>query len=243
MTGSSAGGGGSAADSGEFGVADTAARYLADELSAADAAAFEARVAAEPQLYRDIDYSLRLREGLATLRDRGELVPLMRRDRRRAFASAAAIAAAALLIGIVWLSRTAQHSEPVILARAGAQLLDESGKALPIGARVTLLRTRGAARVNEVMLPAARAAIELVLLPPSLVREARYTVFLIRRVGEGSPVRGEIRGVTVDASGYLDLFIDSSTLEPGAYAIELRTGDGETGVPEGEIAFDVIPRR
>jgi hypothetical protein len=242
MTGSSRELGVPTADSGEPDIAETTARYLADELSAADAAAFEARVAAEPQIYRDIDFSLRLKEGLATLEERAELAPLMTRDRRRVFAAAAIAAAMAVLVGVVWFSRTASHAGPIILARARAELLDESGKPLPLAGRVTLVRTRGLVQADEVTLPTARATIELSVLPPGAEAEARYSVLLNRReTGRSTPAAGEIRGLTVDAGGYLDVFVDSSTLKPGAYAITLRAEGGESRVPEGEIAFVVVP--
>jgi hypothetical protein len=234
----------SIADSDELDMAESAARYLADQMSAAEAAAFEARVAMEPQLYRHIDFSLRLKEGLATLHDQGKLAPLLTRDRRRVFAAAAVAAAIALLVGVVWLTRTASHAEVIRVARAGAELLDESGKPLPVAGRVTLLRTRGGGgQASEVTLPSARATIEFVLLPPSVDGRARYRVFLNRRedVG-GSAAAGELRGIIADANGYLDIFVDSSTLKPGAYAIELRAEGGEGHVAEDEVAFVVLPK-
>ena len=228
------------ADSVEPGLAETAARYLADELSASDAAAFEARVAAEPQLYRDIDFSLRLKEGLATLEDREELGPLLTRDKRRVFAAAAIAAALALLVGVVWLSRTAPRAEVVTLARVGADLLDESGNPLPAAGRVMLVRTRGGGRENEVKLPPRRASIEWAMLPPRVEGAPRYSVFLNRRAdGEGSARVGEIRGVAVDASGYLEVFVDSSTLKPGMYAITLQAEGVKALISEGEVAFVV----
>jgi hypothetical protein len=224
----------------ELGLAETAARYLADELSATDAAAFEARVEAEPRLYRDIDFSLRLKEGLATLEDREELAPLLTRDRRRVFAAAAIAAAIALLVGVVWLTRTAPRAEVVTLARVGTDLLDESGNPLPVAGRVTLVRTRGGGQANEVKLPAGRASIEWALLPPRVDGPPRYSVFLNRRAdGDGSARVGEIRGVAVDANGYVEVFVDSSTLKPGMYAITLQAEGGKALISESEVAYVV----
>ena len=234
----------SAVDSSEPDMAETTARYLADQLSAADAAAFEARVAAQPQLYRDIDVALRLKEGLATLQERGELAPLLARDRRRVFAAAAIAAAIALVVGALWLGRTAPHAEAVILASAEAALLDASGKQLPVAARVTLVRTRGGVQANEVTLPAARAALELALVPPSIDGRVRYRVSLNRTESGGSVAKvGEIRDVTVDASGYVHLFIDAATMTPGIYAIALQAEGDEDRAPRGEVGFVVLPAR
>ncbi len=44
------------------------ARYLADQLSPAEAEAFEAYYTQHPSMVREIEYALRLKEGLATLR-------------------------------------------------------------------------------------------------------------------------------------------------------------------------------
>jgi hypothetical protein len=235
----------STADSGELDLAETTARYLADQLDAADASAFEARVAAEPRLYRDIDFSLRLKEGLATLQDRGELASLMKPDRRRVFAAAAIAAAIALLVGVVWLSRTASHAGAVTLARAGEALLDDAGKPLPTTGRVMLVRTRGDLGAREVTLPAARASIELLLEPPSIEGRPQYHIFLKRQDGGAIDAKvGELGSVAVDASGYVDVFVDSSTLKPGMYAIALRTeGGGESPIPAAEVAFVVVPSR
>jgi hypothetical protein len=223
--------------SGEPDVAETTARYLADELNAADAAAFEARLAADPRVYRDIDAKLRLKEGLAVLRDRGELAPLTVRDRRRLFAAAAVAAAIALLIGVAWLSRTAPRG-PVVLARAAEALLDASGKPLPVALRATLMRTRGDAHRNQLALPGTRSAIELALAPSSADGATRYDILLERRESRGSVRIAEIRGVSVDATGFVDVFVDASALRPGTYGIALQA----EGAPGGdEIAFAVVP--
>jgi hypothetical protein len=231
-------------DSAELDVAAIAPRYLAGDLSEADAATFEARIASEPRLYRDIDLSLRLKEGLARLQARGELEPIVRQGRRR-FLIAAAIAAALLVVvGLVWVSRTGLRGESVTLARSAAELVDAQGRPLPVAARVLLARTRGGMGANEVRLPEARAAIELLLLPPRGEEQTRYRISIKRRDAAATTQVARMQGVAADASGYIDVFVDASTLRPGNYAMEVqREGDGDNfAAGEGEVAFDVTAK-
>ena len=75
------------------------ARYLADQLSPAEAEAFESYYTQHPSMVREIEYELRLKEGLATLRDRGQLDALLKARRWRwalPLSIAAAVAGAAL---------------------------------------------------------------------------------------------------------------------------------------------------
>src|SRR5215813_9902512 len=75
------------------------ARYLADQLSPDEAEAFEAYYTQHPSMVREIEYALRLKEGLATLRDRQQLDALMKARRGRwalPLSIAAAVAGAAL---------------------------------------------------------------------------------------------------------------------------------------------------
>src|SRR5512138_3501948 len=75
------------------------ARYLADQLSPAQAEEFEAYYTQHPSMVREIEHALRLKEGLATLRDRGQLDALLKARRWRwalPLSIAAAVAGAAL---------------------------------------------------------------------------------------------------------------------------------------------------
>jgi hypothetical protein len=223
---------------------EISARYLAGELSDLEAASFEARVAQEPELYRDIELRLQLREGLAVLQAKGELEPLLG-SRRRTVRIGLAIAASiiALLIGIVWFFRMSTHAEIVILASSAAELLDANSKPLPIAARYVLVRTRGTEQRNDVPLPPSRSTIELALLPSSMDARARYRISL-KMQKSGAPAKpvGEIRGVAADADGYLDIFVDSSHLSPGTYEIASQT-EGNELVSASTISFVVPPPR
>src|SRR5262245_54003562 len=84
------------------------ARYLAGQMDEAEVAEFEAQYAQDPEVVRDIERTLRLKEGLAELKERGELELLLRSRAasrwysRPAVGLAAAAAISALAVG-VWL--------------------------------------------------------------------------------------------------------------------------------------------
>ena len=80
------------------------ARYLAGQLSTAESAAFEAHYTSHPEVVREIERTLRLKEGLAVLRDRGELDALLQQRNYWRPAMGLAAGIAVLVIG-VWLDR------------------------------------------------------------------------------------------------------------------------------------------
>src|SRR5262249_42689001 len=81
------------------------ARYLAGQLDARDAAAFEAHYANDPETVREIERVLRLKEGLAILKERGELDDLVSRRSVASYWQPALglVAGLAVLMIGVWL--------------------------------------------------------------------------------------------------------------------------------------------
>src|SRR3569833_1049163 len=119
------------------------ARYLAAQLSAEDAEAFEAYYTQHPSMVREIEYTLRLKEGLATLRDRQQLDGLMKARRWRwalPLSIAAAVTAAALG---TWTWYGSSNTAPVAAGTLEA-LLENSSTTLPLSGKYMLVRVRGA---------------------------------------------------------------------------------------------------
>src|SRR4051812_47740139 len=86
------------------------ARYLAGQLTARDAEDFEAHYAQDPDTVREIERVLRLKEGLAILRERGELDELLRaRPAYQRWQPALGLAAGLLVVIVglwFWVGRT-----------------------------------------------------------------------------------------------------------------------------------------
>src|SRR5690348_17584865 len=135
------------------------ARYLADQLSSEESQAFEAYYTEHPSMVREIEHALRLKEGLATLRDRQQLDALVKARRGRwalPLSIAAAVAGAALGTWTWYGGGT--PAEPAA-ARTLEELIDASKATLPVAGKYILVRVRGAEQAPlEVPLPATPSA-------------------------------------------------------------------------------------
>src|SRR3954447_21205824 len=141
------------------------ARYLADQLSPGEAEAFEAYYTQHPSMVREIEYTLRLKEGLATLRDRQQLDGLMKARRWRwalPLGIAAAITSAALG---TWTWYGSPSAAPVAAGTLEA-LLENNHATLPLSGKYLLVRVRSAEQMPlEIPLPAQASAVQLQVLP------------------------------------------------------------------------------
>ena len=202
------------------------ARYLADQLSPAEAEAFEAYYIEHPSMVRDIEYTLRLKEGLATLRDRQQLTALMkaRRWRWAMPISIAAALVAAILGTWTWYGGTPR--DPPVSASL-IELATGSSSPLPLGGKYLLVRVRSAASAPlQIPIPATRSALELQVLPADGAEGAPYRLTLDRlaNVSEVSPEPiGNVSGLTPGADGLVTAWLDSSRLQPGQYSVELTS--------------------
>jgi hypothetical protein len=201
------------------------ARYLAGQLSSAEENGFEDYVASHPEIFREIESTLRMKEGLAVLRDRGELAALLRgRDWRPSFAAAAAAVLVVLALG-VWSWRHAAAPMAPVLAGLPGFVGHDSGS-LPIFATYTLIRSRGESADVDIQLPAQHAAIQIKILPSVFVTQGRYRATLQRigADGEKSLVR-DIDGLQAAGDRFVTLYLDSAQLTPGSYEISLAQAD------------------
>lgn len=215
-------------------------RYLAGLASDSEAELIEQQVARQPELIREFESRLRLREGLAVLRDRGELKPLLR-ARAAAMRIAVSIAASLLLLSLgVWLVYLITHSRPAVLLAHSLDELEQGrtrASALPLGERYVLARARGGDDVVVVVLPPAAAALELAAVPSFSPPAGRFDVSLLAEKDGAFVKIADAARVPLDTSGYAAVFIDSGALTPGTYELLVRSSDAKSGSDLGEDRF------
>jgi hypothetical protein len=213
------------------------ARYLAGQLDAAESAAFEAHYAQDPEIVREIERTLRLKEGLAVLEESGELDALLHRRSYWRPAMGLAAGIAALVVG-VWLWIGQMTVAPIVATVAA--LTDTQGKPLHVAHTYVLVRTRGPAPVIEIPLPQQRSAIELQMCPSSAPEGGRFRVVLeqLDAADAVAPV-AETRATTNPADGFVRAYLDSARLSRGRYAIELQPEGAAAGTPADRFVVEV----
>jgi hypothetical protein len=201
------------------------ARYLAGRLSRAEEDGFEDYAASHPEIFREVESTLRMKEGLAVLRHRGELQALLREpDWRPSLAAAAAAVLVVLGLGL-WTWRHAAAPIAPVLAGLPGFVGRDSGS-LPVFASYTLLRSRGESSDTQIRLPAERAAIQIRILPSVFVMGGRYRASLHRvEADQDYVVVREIDGLEAGADRFVTLYLDSAQLTQGRYEISLAQSD------------------
>lgn len=205
-------------------------RYLADQLTDEERAAFEERMLSDPDVLREVEATARFKVGLAQARERGELEPLLVPERGRARYVAVAAILAVIAIGTsLWRDRV---PPPAPLLATSLQQLADRGARISAGSQFTLQRTRSDDEVDaRIPLPAQRAAIRLRVLPDAGVAGSSHDVSL-RRVADGEGddrAAATIPDLRADDAGYIEFFIDSATLRPGVYRLEVDAATPDAG--------------
>jgi hypothetical protein len=197
------------------------ARYLAGQLPANESDAFERAVSEDPNLRDKTEQVLRFREGLARLRERGELDTLVRTPAPRRwlpYAVAAGVAVAALGI-LPWLN---QPPPLALLARSPSEFATRQLEPPPVLGSYVLARTRGGMALTDVGSGKTVGWIELRAVPSVLSPGARYTVQVRHLDG---PARGAIAGqidrLSAAPDGYVTTYLNLHELEPGDYELSL----------------------
>ncbi len=203
--------------------------FIGGRLSDDECRAFEDRLVRDPALARELEQSLRLREGLQRLRTRGYI--------RRAAASSssfrtwlpAALAAAAIggLALFLWPLRVAGPA-PLLLASPDAPSTENL--AHRSAAHFTFLSVRGGP-VPDLELPSA-GLIEI-RAAPSLHRTAgRYRVTLVRANQGSSATLASVGGLALSSDGYVHCFAEASRLTAGRYGLRIEPDGDTAGVPD-----------
>jgi hypothetical protein len=222
-----------------------ASRYLADQLTDAECAEYEARFAEDPEAVAELEATARLKIGLQRLRRSGELSELLAgtgtHGPNRTWALAMAAGIAAVVIGVsLWFPRSATTGSP-ILASAASAFKDRSGHSLSVLATAPLFRTRAERYDAVIELPATRGAIKLRVLPSSAPSDsAHYQASLARIRDDDSSERivaiDDLKSSKDD--GFVDLYADSSLLAPGRYRLILTRETGASAA--GDVDTFVI---
>ena len=207
-------------------------RYLADQLTDAEHSAFEARLALDPDVLRELEATARLKAGLQKLRDTGQLDALVAERSRTPLFYSAAAAVAVLVLGIGLLRWSSDSGAPM-LAASISSLVDQSGNPLQIGNTYGVLRTRAGAYDAEITLPASQQAIELRVFPSSADRSGSYraSLSLVRENGGEEPP-ASIADLTPASDKFVTFFLDSAQLVPGEYRLAISREDGPSAEAE-----------
>jgi hypothetical protein len=218
-----------------------ASRYLADQLSQAECADYEAGFLQDPETVAELEATARLKIGLQRLRQDGELGELVsgpsyHLSRPVILAMAASIAA--VVIGVsLWMPRANLPSAPLLASTIGA-FKDHDGHSLSVLATAPLFRTRAESYDAVVVLPPRRGAIKLRVLPAAAVEAGRYQAALSRIRGDDTSEQivsiGDLQPSAED--GFVDLYADSALLAPGRYRLVL-TRQGAAGAAAASDAF------
>lgn len=216
------------------------ARYLAGQLTEPEAAEFEAHYAQDPAVVRDLERTLRLKEGLAILSERGELEALLRAPRRPAWQPALALAAglAVLVLGVLlWIGGSTVRP----IGSTLTALAKHEGAPLHVASTYVLARTRGASSDVQVTLPEDASAIELRMIPSARPKSGGFHIVLSQLdAADATAPLGDTTAVASSDDGFVTAYIDSTKLVRGRYLIELQPEHAEApGSPADRFILDV----
>jgi hypothetical protein len=203
--------------------------YIVGRMSDDERSAFEDRLVREPELVRELEQSVRMREGLQQLRTQGSFHKAASRGTGfRIWLPALVAAAGAGVALFLWVHRSAEDSG-VLMASL------ESGTAANtkpfVAAHLTFVSVRGGS-TPDVELSSA-GPIEIRAAPATRMAVARYRVTLVRQ-GQGgtSESVGAVAGLAVSADGYVHCYADASRLAPGNYVLRVDPDARTPGMVE-----------
>jgi hypothetical protein len=205
--------------------------YLAGRMSEADRSGFESQLLQDEGLVRDLEESLRLREGLEILRERQD--PVLQSPARRHMwpagalrACAAALLLMALYVGVRYAQRT-----PTIVAASIAALPANPSSPLTVIAHYTFATLRGSTQAPALPLP-IRGAIELRALTRVAGATQAYRVTLEEDHDHQVSRIGAVQHLVPDADGFVHIYADASKLQPGNYLLSVEPDANDTASGE-----------
>jgi hypothetical protein len=205
------------------------ANYLAGRLSANQMDSFEQDVSRDPRIRDQLERTLKLKEGLARLREHGELDDLLRAPAPRRwslYAAAASVAFASLAVAL-WLQ--VRSPGPSILLLSPSSSAQEHA---PLAGTYTLARTRASTGATEVRLPSKAGLIRLRVVPSAdAVAQPGHTLVLQRVDTQPVRLMGRLDAGAPGPDGYLTVYVDAGRLAPGIYELSVTPT-----VPEGSSA-------
>jgi hypothetical protein len=211
--------------------------YLAGRMSSLESDAFEEVLLLDPNLAREFETSLRLREGLELLRERGALqsppAPRISFGRRTLFAVGASAAAVVLLA--LWVGLRHAPPSPVIVADSVAGLHTNPGTSA-VSFRHTFATARGNSQPATLSLPAS-GVLELRALTSSAGAPKTFRISLGQIRNEKAISLGTVPDLAADADGFVAVYADAASVRPGDYFLDVQS-DGDKADAE-RFAFKV----
>jgi hypothetical protein len=207
-------------------------RYLAGQLSDAECTAFEAELAQNPEIVRELEATARLKVGLEKLRETGELAAELqpKPPLRRPLLLALAASVAVLVITFSIFRSDVERLAPPTLASAVSSFADQRVRVTPVAQTFAVFRKRVDAYDAIIVLPATPQAIELRILPETPADSGRYRVSLSRlREDSSLEPAASVSELQPESDGFVTVFADASRLEPGRYRLVVS---GERSVNE-----------
>ncbi|HYM41445.1 MAG TPA: hypothetical protein VET46_01645 [Steroidobacteraceae bacterium] len=201
--------------------------FIVGRLADDERRVFEDRLVHEPRLARELEQSLRMREGFRQLRAQGYFTKAAARSRSfpNWFPLLAAAAAAGLAL-FLWLSPVVGPA-PILMRPPGAGAAPEVAA---ISAHFTFVSFRGSS-VPDLELPSA-GLIEFRIAPTTPASDRNYRVTLLRRAGEGSHPVGSVSGLSLSEDGYVHCLATAARLTPGDYLLRIQPDGDHSGVAE-----------
>lgn len=194
--------------------------YVGDRLADDERRAFEDRLARDAELVRELEQTLRLREGLERLKEQGYFVRPARHTARRLLTWVPALAAAAIagLAVILWVQP--RMASPGVL-RASVESRGAPGLTAAVAAQFTFVSMRGSSSY-DLDRPGA-GLIEFRTSPAGPVAGTRYRLTLARIGPAGAPEPiGTLLDLLPGADGYLHGYADASALTAGRYLLRVK---------------------
>jgi hypothetical protein len=202
------------------------ARYLANDLSAAEREAFEAYYVDDPEVARDLEAAARFKAGLAQMRNDPALAALLApRPWYREQSGAWIAAAAGLLLasGVAYSLYSYPPLQPVLVATRDG--IRNWRGALPLADYQLVTKSRRGAEA-QIELPDSSQLLELRLLLGTNAPSPPYRITLSSAADDVVPrIIATLDEQPPAADGFVRLFINSSRVHRGRYRV-LITGAG-----------------
>jgi hypothetical protein len=210
--------------------------YIVGRLSNDESHAFEDRLVNDPGLVRELEESIRLREGLQRLREQSYFRKAASRSMSFRIWLPALVAAAgagvAVFLGVyrgTWVHGSTGPS-PVLMASLESRV---AGVEPLIAAHFTFISVRGSSTPDLDLPPAG--LIEFRATPVSRMGASRYRMTLLRQnPGSALEPLGTVAGVALSTDGYVHGYADAARLESGSYVLRIER---DAGVPGSADSF------